>query len=145
MWFTYAMLASALWGLEYAIMGRLFDGRISPIALVSIQMAIGSVFLGALALATGRMQADIRHIADNNSVLLLVLFSITVFTLGNFFIAASIKEANALLAGLAEISYPLFILVFTIMLGWGEPVSARALLGGVLILIGAIFLKTGST
>jgi drug/metabolite transporter (DMT)-like permease len=144
MWFAYAMLASALWGLEYALMGRLFDGRISPLALVSIQMAIGSVFLGGLALATGRMQADIRYIADNNSVLWLVLFSITVFTLGNFFIAASIKEANALLAGLAEISYPLFILVFTIMLGWAEPVSARALVGGILILIGAIFLKTGS-
>jgi drug/metabolite transporter (DMT)-like permease len=142
MWYVYAMGAAALWGLEYAIMGRLFNGRISPLVLLTMQMATGALVLGAISLTSGRFAIEMKQVADDRSFLWLVLFSLIVFTSANFLIAQSIQESNALLAGLAEISYPLFILVFTIMLGWAEPVTARALFGGMLILVGAIFLKT---
>ena len=52
MWMVYAVAASALWGLEYALLGRLFAGRLSPLSLLAIQMTVGTVLIGSIALAT---------------------------------------------------------------------------------------------
>jgi drug/metabolite transporter (DMT)-like permease len=144
MWYFYAVGAAALWGLEYALLGRLFDGRVSPLFLLSIQMLVGAIILGTLCYATGTFQAQIGVATSNNTIMMLIVMSTIVFTLGSFLIATSVKEGNALLAGLAEISYPLFILLFTVMLGWAEPVSSKALIGGILIFVGSIFIKTST-
>jgi drug/metabolite transporter (DMT)-like permease len=142
MWYFYAIAASALWGLEYALIGRLFDGRVSPLFLLPIQMLVGAAVLGTVCFATGTFHAQIGAATRSSNTMMLIFMSTVVFTLGSFLIATSVKEGSALLAGLAEISYPLFILIFTVMLGWAEPVSARALVGGILILVGSIFIKT---
>jgi drug/metabolite transporter (DMT)-like permease len=142
MWMAYAVAAAALWGLEYALMGRLFNGRLSPLSLLSIQMAVGAAMIGTIAIATGTLRRDSAAITSNPEILRLVVISSLVFTLGSYMIATSIKEGNALLAGLVEISYPLFILAFLIILGWNEPVGPRAIVGGILIIAGAVLVQS---
>jgi drug/metabolite transporter (DMT)-like permease len=142
MWMVYALCAAALWGLEYVLLGRLFDNRISPVFLLSIQMFVGALTLGSICVASGTFTSEIGAATRSWTSILLIVFSTIVFTLGSFMIAASIKEGNALLAGLIEISYPLFILVFSILLGWSEPVGLRALIGGLAILAGAAIIQS---
>jgi drug/metabolite transporter (DMT)-like permease len=142
MWFTYAVAASALWGLEYALMGRLFDGRISPLFLLSIQMLFGALILCTVCVVSGTFAAEAGVAVKSPEIMRLVFFSILVFTLGSYMIATSIQGGNALVAGLVEISYPLFILVFTLALGWAEPIGARALIGGLLIVAGAAIIQS---
>jgi drug/metabolite transporter (DMT)-like permease len=144
MWYVYAAGAAALWGLEYALLGRLFDGRISPLFLLALQMLTGAVIMGSMVVLTGQFHQQVEVATSDRNTMMLILFSTFAFTLGSFLIATSIKEGNAVLAGLAEISYPLFIIVFSVMLGWAEPLNARALIGGALIMVGAVFLKTAA-
>ena len=142
MWMVYAIAAAAFWGLEYILMGRLFNGRISPLFLLTIQMAIGTALFGSISLATGAMRRDSNEIATNPEAFRLVLMSAVVFALGSYMIARSIKESNALVAGLMEVSYPLFIFAFMAILGWNEPVNHRTVLGGILIVSGAAILQS---
>lgn len=141
MWMFYAIAAAALWGLEYALLGRLFNGRVSPLSVLAIQMAVGTTVIGAAALTTGSLRRELGMIASNPDTLRLVIISALVFTLGSYMIATSIKEGNALVAGLVEISYPLFILAFLVILGWNEPVGIMAIVGGLFIIIGAVLVQ----
>ena len=75
MWMVYAIAAAAFWGLEYILMGRLFNGRISPLFLLTIQMAIGTALFGSISLATGAMRRDSNEIATNPEAFRLVLMS----------------------------------------------------------------------
>ncbi len=142
LWFFYATAAAALWGLEYVLLGRLFDSRISPIFLLSVQMFTGAVVLGTACIASGTFRAEMDIAMGDRTVLLLIALSAVVFTLGTLLIATSIKEGSPLLAGLVEISYPLFILLFSVLLGWSTPINPRALIGGLLIICGAVILKS---
>ena len=142
MWLAYALAASALWGFEYAIVGRILGDRLSPLSLVSIQMAVGSLGLGVIAWATGALRRDVSVVSGDQALFWLVLASILVFTLGNLMIAVSIKEGNAVLAGFVEISYPLFIIFFSVLLGWGASLGPRTVFGGLVILVGVLILKS---
>jgi drug/metabolite transporter (DMT)-like permease len=144
MWMVYAVMAAALWGLEYAIMGRLLDGRLSPLSLLSIQMAVGTLLIGSVALASGSFHRDMGTITSNTVTLRLIVVSSLVFSLGSYMIATSIQEGNAVLAGLVEISYPVFILLFLVLFGWNEPIGPRALVGGGLILAGALLVQSAT-
>ena len=142
MWLVYALAASALWGFEYAIVGRILGDRVSPVSLVAIQMAVGSVALGAVALVTGALRRDLALAQAQPGLWLLVALGILVFTLGNLMIAVSIQEGNAVLAGFVEISYPLFIVLFSLMLGWGGSIGPRTVIGGLVILAGVYLLQS---
>ena len=125
MWLVYALLAAALWGFEYAIVGRVLDGADFR------GFACGDPDGGR-----GRGARDRRvylwragsgcfgHI-DGPRTCTTILLAIAVFTAGNLMIAISIKEGNAVLAGFIEISYPLFIILFSLMLGWGGTIRVR--------------------
>jgi drug/metabolite transporter (DMT)-like permease len=142
MWLVYAIAASALWGFEYALVGRILGDRFSPLFLVSLQMFVGAVTLGALALATGTLWQEGREVLADRTTVLLVLLSTLVFTAGNFMIAASIKEGNAVVAGFVEVSYPLFIVLASLALGWGGQFGWRTIAGGLIVLAGVMLLQS---
>ncbi len=142
MWMVYALGASALWGFEYVLLGRLFHDRISPLFLLSIQMLVGSITLGCVCLATGTFSSEIGIATRNWTVMFMIAFSSIVFTLGSILIAVSIQKGNPLLAGLVEISYPLFILIFSLLFGFSETISFRALLGGFIVFVGVLILQS---
>jgi drug/metabolite transporter (DMT)-like permease len=141
MWMVYALAAAALWGLEYALLGRLFSGRLSPLTILALQMAVGAIFIAPLAIATGVFKRDAALIVSDPEMLRLTIVSALVFTLGSYMIATSISEGNALIAGLVEISYPLFIVVFLIIFGWNEPIRPLTMAGGILIFVGAAIVQ----
>lgn len=141
MWLVYALGAAALWGLEYALVERILGERYSPLVLVSLQMLVGAVVLGALALRGGALPRELGLALSHRGDTLLILLSTLVFTAGNYLIAKSIDEGNAVVAGFVEISYPAFIILFSLALGWGHALGWRTVLGGAIVLAGIMLLK----
>jgi drug/metabolite transporter (DMT)-like permease len=135
MWVVYALLASMVWGLDYVLAGRLLQERIAPLTLLALQMLVGgAVFLVTACFST--LKADLGVISSNRSTLIATIGAIGAFAIGNFLIALSIQAKNATLAGLIEISYPIFIALFSLLLFKEAHASPSVLLGCLFIFIG---------
>jgi drug/metabolite transporter (DMT)-like permease len=141
-WFAAAAAASALWGLEYVLLGRLFSQRVTPLFLLSIQMFVGGITLGGICIANRSVGAQFALVLADRGVLFVLVLSTAVFAVANLLIATSIKGGSPLLAGLVEISYPLFILLFSMAMGRTAPLDLRTLIGGGLIVCGAALLQS---
>lgn len=136
MWIWYAVAAAMTWGLEYALLDRILAGKVSPVFLRTLQMLAGFLSFGIVAMVGGRFLEEARHAFSEPGTLPLLALSLVTFSVANLLIAMSIRDGSALLAGLVEMSYPLFIVLFTIMLFGHIQLSAGTLLGGMLILCG---------
>ena len=140
LWFIYALLASAFWGVTYAVAGRLFQHGFSvPVLLVIELMLALPVFL-VIAYVTGALKSDIALLTSRPNLWPL-LFSLAVFSgIASFFIASSISEKNATLAALVEISYPLFTFAFVWLIFREVQLSWETAIGGLLIISGSFLM-----
>ena len=139
MWLAYAILASIIWGLNYALGERIFR-RVSPSTMLGVQMLLGAiVFLSVSAFS--RLREDLATLARERSTLLWFVAAILSSNLANILISLSIRAKNATLAGLIEQSYPIYTVVFTWLLFGETHVTASTMAGSVLIFAG-IFVMT---
>lgn len=79
---------------------------------------------------------DLGAIRRSNQLLGLVVAETIVLMLAEVFIGLSITNKNATLAGLIEISYPVFIILFAYLLFKENQLSISAAAGGSLIFLG---------
>ena len=112
MWIVYALLASVVWGLDYVLAEKIFQSRISPQTLLALQMLVGAIIFLSLAYFT-TLRGDALILASDNRACWLTVAALIGFAVANLLIAMSIKAKNAALAGLIEISYPIFIAFFS--------------------------------
>ncbi len=67
-----------------------------------------------------------------------VMHRVNIFSL---LIASSIKHSNAVVAGLVEISYPLFIIIFSFLILKETNIDFKTIIGGLLIIIGVVIIS----
>jgi drug/metabolite transporter (DMT)-like permease len=135
MWIVYALVASIVWGLDYALAERIFHKKIAPATLLAIEMFIGgAVFF--LVSAAGSLKSDIGILVENRAALWLMVSAVVGFIIANLFIALSVQAKNATLAGLIEISYPIFIAIFSLILFKENQVTPSIIVGGTMIFMG---------
>jgi drug/metabolite transporter (DMT)-like permease len=135
MWALYAIIASILWGVDYALTEKVLQNvRFST--LLSIELFIGFLTMLGIAVFSGSFKADFTELFSSNGTLMLVVAIVVAFNIANMFIVLSIGDKNATLSGLIEISYPLFIALFSWMLFRENNLNAGAIFGGVLVLVG---------
>lgn len=144
MWIYYAVGAAITWGLEYALLDRILGGKVSPVFLRTLQMLAGFLAFGIAACASGKLVEDAQQAIADRGTLFLIAISLCTFSLANLLIALSIRDGNALLAGLVEMSYPIFIVMFSLLLFGAMHVTAHTVAGGGLIMLGIAVLKHGS-
>jgi uncharacterized membrane protein len=135
MWFVYATLASAFWGLTYVLNEQVFK-HISIPTTLAINAAVIAVICFVAALVTGNLRPDIAAIGSSTKVAGLVAAGALVLVVAEIFISLSITSKNASLAGLVEITYPLFIALFAYLLFKDSQLTLPTILGGLLILVG---------
>lgn len=134
-WFFLALLAAALWGGSYVIYEQLIKTISSASAM--FYSALGSIFVYALwAISQKTMAADWQVIKKFDVEAKLLLLVILVNSVANLLILFSIKAKNATLAGMVEISYPLFIALFAWMFLKEVQASAGTWVGAALIFAG---------
>lgn len=135
MWILYSFIAAVLWGLDYTITGRVLE-KIRLPTLLCIELFFGFVGMLALALISGSYKADLHEVFSSKSLLICVVLIVIIFNTANALIVLSIADKNATLAGLIEISYPLFIALFSWLLLGETDLNLGVTIGGSLVLLG---------
>ena len=135
MWILLSLCASILWGLTYVIDEQLYK---SISVFTSIAIASFCAFAATIIAAymKGRLGSDLRIIGSSRVALFLIVAGTLTFIAAELFIGFSISQKNATLAGLIEISYPLFIALFANVLFNEVELNMGTAIGGILILAG---------
>lgn len=137
MWFLFATAASVLWGMTYVLDERIYK-HISVLTSLAIGCAISAFILGITAFMTGDLKRDISTLATSNQALFFLLAGTATFIAAELLIGFSIQGKNATLAGLIEISYPLFIVLFSYIFFREMNLNLGTALGGALIIAGVL-------
>ncbi|AUH73600.1 transport protein [Legionella sainthelensi] len=139
MWFTFAIFAAILWGFNYALAEKVLRS-ISPVTLLALEMIIGALLFTGISFFT-TMKKDVQILASDSGLLWLTIAEIAVLLLASFFIATSINLKNATIAGILELIYPLFTIIFTWFLFNETHVNSSVIIGGFLIFAGVIVIS----
>jgi len=135
MWIFYAISASILWGLSYAIDGKIFK-MISVTTTLSVACLLTSIILFLISFFRGNLNNDIAVISSSKKVLLLLISGSMAFVLAELLIGLSINSKSATMAGLIEISYPIFIATFSFILFKENQINYSVIIGGLVIFTG---------
>ena len=139
MWIIFAIGASVLWGLSYV----LFEQVYKKISIMTALWIVCLIMFGAMligSILTGSLKPDLFAIQSSKNLQWLLLGGIATAILADVFIALSITNKNAPLAGLVEISYPIFIALFAYLLFRQNQINTAAIIGGILIFVGVFII-----
>lgn len=136
MWFIYAMAAAILWGVNYSLAEKIGQ-RVSLISILALEMIVGAVFIFVIAYFT-TLKSDLTTLWEEPTLMRLTLIEIFVVVIANMAIVASIQSKNATSAGLIELSYPLFTILFTWFLFHEHHLNLPTMIGSILIALGVI-------
>jgi drug/metabolite transporter (DMT)-like permease len=135
-WWIYALLSAVCWGLQYVLMEALFR---------RVDFAAAFCFL---SLVNGLLVAGLMFILYPNQnwhqlwrswpVAGLIVLYLLCGSGAYLFNAYAINAKNATLASLLEISYPLFIILFTAIFFQKVHLNAFGFLGASLIFAGCL-------
>lgn len=139
MWIVYALLAAILWGLNYALAERIL-GSISTLTLLAFEMTAGAVIFSSLAYFTN-FQQDWMLMQRQPQLFLIIAVQMTVVVLASLFIVISIQSKNATAAGIIELMYPLFTMVFSWLLFQKYHINTSVIIGVIFIFLGVILIS----
>ncbi|MGD0036635.1 MAG: EamA family transporter [Bacteroidota bacterium] len=135
MWIIYALSAAVLWGMTYTL-----DEQIYKYISIPTSLAFASFFafiaMFVWSYFSGSLNQDISTIISSKKAFVFVLFGVLTFIAAELMIGFSIRSKNATLASIIEISYPLFIALFSYLLFNEQRLNLTLIIGGVLIFTG---------
>lgn len=140
MWLLYAIAAAVLWGLSYSLSEKILSSNIAPVTLLASQMLLGAFLFTGVAYSSS-LKADLATLSHNRTLFWLLIAELLVACLGNYFISMSIQAKNATLAGLIELCYPIFTVIFTYLLFKQNHFNISVLIGGCLIFSGVLVIS----
>jgi len=133
--FILAVVASVLWGLTYCLDERVLSS-LSVFKLYFLHCLCGVLVAGVILLARGASPASLFSIDTATSSLPLVGLTLITATAAALSILGSIQLLGANKSAVLEISYPLFVALFSVLLFKGQ-LQPPVVLGGVFIFIGS--------
>ena len=135
-WWGYALLSAACWGIQYVLMETLFRRVDFAAAFSFLSLANGILVAAVLWILYPRQ--NWWRLGESWSVIGLVLLYLIFGTGAYLFNALAINQKNATLASLLEISYPLFIILFTALFFREIHLDLVGMIGAMLILLGCV-------
>jgi drug/metabolite transporter (DMT)-like permease len=135
MWILLATTASMFWGMTYVFDEQLYK-QVSVLSILAIEMFFISLLIAGLALFKGVLRPDIVAIGSSSRLFWLFVASTATFLVGEVGIGYAIQGKDATLAGLIEISYPLFIALFAYLFFRESELNFGTALGGLLVFAG---------
>lgn len=132
-WYVTALGAATVWGLHYPLVDNALK-RISPVGVLLLTAI--PILLASLVFHH-RLVADYQVIKgmDWSSRLVIIALAVTSIV-GSALLYMSINSRNATLASLIEITYPVFVVLFSYLLFRQTHVNASVLAGGLLVFAG---------
>ena len=135
MWILLATSASMFWGMSYVFSEQIYK-HISVLTSLAIEMFFISLAIGAIAVYKGVFKTDLIAIGSSSRLFWLLIASMVTFFLGELGIGYAIAGKDATLAGLIEISYPLFIALFAYLFYQERALNVGTALGGLFVFAG---------
>jgi len=133
---TFAVLASVAWGLVYTIDQKIL-GLMSPLAWLAISSLIAAIItLPVLFLHQEEIKAVFQ--SGRNNVLLMIGTQFLI-VLATLFIFSAIKHLGAVTANIFEITYPLFVVIFSLLM-FGGRISLSFGVGALFIFLGSLII-----
>jgi len=133
--YVLAVLASVLWGLTYCLDERVL-ASMSVFKLYFLHCVCGMLVAGAILLLQGSSAASLLTIGTAKAGPLLVGLTLVTATAAALSILGSIQLLGASKSAVLEISYPLFVALFSTVLFRGQ-LQLPVVIGGVFIFLGA--------
>jgi drug/metabolite transporter (DMT)-like permease len=130
-----AVLASILWGLTYCLDEKVLSS-LSVFKLYFLHCLCGVVVAGAILLAKGASPASLFAIDTAKASLPLVGLTLVTATAAALSILGSIQLLGASKSAVLEISYPLFVALFSVLVFKGQ-LHPPVVVGGIFIFIGS--------
>lgn len=137
MWFFYALLAAMFWGFDYVFAERVLKYISIPTFLV-FQLFFATAAVAVFASLTGQWGRGIAPVFSERGVLTMFILGVFAFAAANILIVSAIQAKNATLSGMIEISYPIFIALYSWMIFRENQMTLSTTLGGALI-FGGVF------
>ncbi len=134
MWILFALGASLFWGLTYVFNEQVYK-KISVFTSLGIASLVIFIITIFISYFSGNLKPDILSIASSKQLLYYVIGGIIVLLIAELFIGFSITSKNATLAGLIEISYPIFIALFSYLL-FKDKITIPTVVGGMIVFFG---------
>ncbi|HEX2752406.1 MAG TPA: DMT family transporter [Alphaproteobacteria bacterium] len=134
-WIVYAISAAVLWGLSYTMTEQVMK-KLSAMSVMFFCSLGGALFALTAGLLLGSFKRDWQIIKTAGLELKLLGACVAVVIVANVFILLSIKAKNATMAGMIEITYPLFTAIFAWVLFKEAQMTTGTLIGFMLIVVG---------
>ncbi len=132
--FIFAISASVVWGLVYSIDQEILE-KINPINLLFINSIISIILLLPLIFFTDNGHNVLDVINFNKKNVLIVLGNSVLLALANVLIYYGIKNAGASSASIIEITYPIFVIIFSFIIFKTIP-NYLFFIGAAIVMIG---------
>jgi len=133
--YALAVCASVLWGLTYCLDERVL-ASLSVFKLYFLHCLCGLVIAGVILLLQGHAPSSLVRIDTAAVSLPLIGLTLVTATAAAMCILGSIQLLGADKSAVLEISYPLFVALFSVLLFRGQ-LQFEVVLGGTFIFIGA--------
>jgi drug/metabolite transporter (DMT)-like permease len=144
LWLLYALGAALIWGINYAVSGRLLERGMSPQTLFLIDLVFGTLALAALIGFSGRWPATVLELRQARPDILWLVLAVAASTAAGLLIFMSIEAKNATLASLIEVTYPLFTAFFAWAFFRQTTLNIATVIGGLLIFAGVFIVARGN-
>ncbi len=136
----YATLAAVTWGLVYTIDQKIL-AKVSPFPLIFITALLTIIVCLPIMLIDPRPLKALLNSGKLN--LGLIVLTVLLTALANFFIFSGIKILGASTASIFEIAYPFFVILFSFLL-YKTSLNIYFFLGSILIFLGSfVIIKFG--
>ena len=130
------MISAACWGAQYVLMETLFRKVDFAAAFSFLSLANGILVSAILWVLYPRQ--NWAKLGESWPVIWMIILYLVFGTGAYLFNGLAINEKNATMASLLEISYPLFIILITLIFLHQIHLNAAGLAGAVLILAGCV-------
>lgn len=130
---AFAVSAALVWGAVYTIDQELLSGT-SAVVLLFVDSIVTALLVLPIAVTKHQALRDVLHAPGKT--LALVLLSIVLAALANYFIFSGIQFAGAPTASIFEVLYPVFVTVLAWML-FGQRPTLTFAVGAAFVVLGA--------
>jgi len=137
-WLFYALGAALIWGVNYAVSGRLLERGISPQTLFFVDLLFGTLAMGALIGFTGKWHSTYSELREARSEIAWLLVAAVAATSAGMLIFLSIEAKNATVSSLIEVTYPLFTAFFAWAFFRQTTLNLATIIGAALIFTGVL-------
>jgi drug/metabolite transporter (DMT)-like permease len=133
--YALAVVAAVLWGLTYCLDERVLSS-LSVAKLYFLHCVCGALVAGAILLFQGESVGSLFRFDAAKASLPLVTLTLVTATAAALAILGSIQLLGANKSAVLEISYPLFVALFSVLLFKGQ-LQLPVVIGGAFIFVGA--------